>query len=107
MNPKSRQTATSSVEKDFYKLLNRSNFGIDCRINVDNCYVEPFYDDFSEISYIKNFTTILNDDTFRNFFPLLIRQEIRATYNSKNVGLHREESTYEARKKYYEGGKAE
>ena len=72
MNPKSRQTATSSVEKDFYKLLNRSNFGIDCRINVDNCYVEPFYDDFSEISYIKNFTTILNDATFRNFFPLLI-----------------------------------
>ena len=30
MNPKSRQTATSSVEKDFYKLLNNSNFGIDC-----------------------------------------------------------------------------
>ena len=41
------------------------------------------------------------------FSPCLFRQEIRATYNSKNVGLHREESTYEARKKYYEGGKAE
>ena len=30
MNQKSWQTATSSVEEDFYKLLNDSNFGIDC-----------------------------------------------------------------------------
>ena len=55
MSQKSRQTATTSVEKDFYKLLNNSNFGIDCRNNIDNCYLEPLYDDFSEISYIKNF----------------------------------------------------
>ena len=52
MNQKARQTASSSVEKDFYKLLNSSNFGIDCRNNIDNCYLEPLYDDFSEISYI-------------------------------------------------------
>ena len=45
MNQKARQTASSSVEKDFYKLLNNSNFGIDCRNNIDNCYLEPIYDD--------------------------------------------------------------
>ena len=49
MNQKARQTASSSVEKYFYKLLNNSNFGIDCRNNMDNCYLEPLYDDFSEI----------------------------------------------------------
>ena len=64
MNQKARQTATSSVEKDLYKLLNNSNFGIDCRNNIDNCYLEPLYDDFAEISYIKKFTTIFNDNTF-------------------------------------------
>ena len=69
MNQKARQTASSSVEKYFYKLLNNSNFGIDCRNNIDNCYLEPLYDDFSEISYIKKFTTIFNDETFRDFFP--------------------------------------
>ena len=37
MNQKSRQKATSSGEKDFYKLWNNSNFGIDCRNNIDNC----------------------------------------------------------------------
>ena len=48
MNQKSRQTATSSVEKYFYKLLNNSKFGTDC--HNKNCYLEPIYDDFSEIS---------------------------------------------------------
>ena len=64
MNQKARQTATLSVEKDFYKLLNNSNFGIDCRNNIDNCYLEPLDDDFAEISYIKKFSTIFNDNMF-------------------------------------------
>ena len=90
MNQKSRQTATSSVEKDFYKLLNNSNFGINCRNNINSCYLEPIYDDFSEISYIKNFTSIFNDDTFRDFFsPCLLREEIHTTYDSKIFALNR------------------
>ena len=36
MNQKARQKTTSSVERDFYKLLNDSNFGIDCQNNMDN-----------------------------------------------------------------------
>lgn len=35
MNQKSREVATANVEKDFYKLLNNSNFGIDCPNNID------------------------------------------------------------------------
>ena len=64
MNQKARQTVTSSVEKGFHKLLNNSNVGIDCRNNIDNCYLEPLYNDFPEISCIKKFTTIFNDETF-------------------------------------------
>ena len=41
MNQKSRQTATSNVEKDFCKLLNNSNFGIDYRNNIDNSALQP------------------------------------------------------------------
>ena len=47
MNQKAKQRVTSSVEKGFYKSLNSSNFGIDCRKNIDNCILEPLYDDFS------------------------------------------------------------
>ena len=106
MNKKSRQTATSSVEKDFYKLLNNSNFGIDCRNNIDHCTLEPIYDDFSEIAYIKNYTTIFNDETLRDFFsPPLLRQEIIQTYDAKIFALNKEDPTYEARKKYFESKK--
>ena len=103
MNQKARQTASSSVEKDFYKLLNNSNFGIDCRNNIDNCYLEPLYDDFSEISYIRKFTTIFSDETsLYFFFASLLTEEISQTFQGKIFALNKEEMTYEARKKYYE-----
>ena len=86
MNQKSRQKAKSSVERDFFKLLNNSHFGIDCRNNIDNCILEPLYNDFTEISYIKKFTTIINEDTFRNFSsPALLREEIIQTFQSKII----------------------
>ena len=106
MSLNARQTATSSVEKDFYKLLNNSNFGIDCRNNIGNCYLEPLYDDFSEISCIKKFTTIFNDNTFHAFFSPE-RKEISQTFQAKIFALNKEEITYEARKKYYERKMAE
>lgn len=94
MNQKARETATSSVEKDFYKLLNNSNVGIDCWNNIDNCTVEPIYDDFSEIAYIKNYTTIFSDDTFPDFFrPPLLGEEIIQTYDSKIFALEKEKPT--------------
>ena len=36
MNQNAKQKAGSSVERDFYKLMNNSNFGIECRNNIDN-----------------------------------------------------------------------
>ena len=103
MNQKLRQKAASSVEKDFYKLLTNNNFGIDCRNNIDNCTLEPIYDDFSETAYIKNYTTIFNDETFRDFFsPPLLRQETTQTYDAKVFALNKDDPTDEARKKNFE-----
>ena len=65
--------------------------------------MEPLYDDFTEISYIKKFTTIFSNDTFRNFFPpALLREEITQTFNSKIFALNKDGPTYKARKNYYE-----
>ena len=103
MNQKVRQTASSSIEKYFYKLLNNSNCGTDCRNNIDNCYLEPIYDDFLQISYIKIFLTIFCIDTYRDFFsPNILRGEVTQTFQSKIFALNKEEITYEARKKFYE-----
>ena len=49
MNQKAGQKPTSPVERDFYKLLNNSNFGIECRNNTDNCVLEPLYDEIGEM----------------------------------------------------------
>ena len=53
MNQNVRKKATSKVEKDFYKLLNNSNFGKDCRNNVGNCNLELLYNGAEEVKYIK------------------------------------------------------
>ena len=70
VNQKSWQNASRKVEKDFYKLLNNSNFGIDCRNNIDNCYLDPIYDDIDEIGCIKKYANIPNNQNYRDFFSL-------------------------------------
>ena len=67
MNQKSRQKATFSVERDFYKLLNNANFGIACRNNIDNCYFEPIFDEIGETACIKKFYSIFDNEKHSNF----------------------------------------
>ena len=99
MNQKVKQTATTYVENDFYKLLNNSNFGIDYRNNIDNCTLEPLYDDFS---YLKNYTVVFNGDTLRDFFsPPRLRQKINQTYDFKIFALNKEDPMHEASKKIF------
>ena len=68
MNKDARKVAKTKDEKDFYKLLNNSNFGNDCRNNLGNCKLELLFDGLGEISYIKKFTNILQDNRYREFF---------------------------------------
>ena len=44
MNQKSRQQSKSDIKKDLYKHMNNSNFGYDCRNNLDNCKFIPIFD---------------------------------------------------------------
>ena len=88
MNQNSRKIAKTKVEKDFYKLLNNSNFGNDCRNNIGNCKVELMFDGLDEISYIKKFTNIMQDSRYREFFSLdLLRQQVEEEYDRKRDKL--------------------
>ena len=55
MNQKNRQNAKNSIEKDFYKLLNNTNYGYDCVNNSGNCIFVPKLDELNETTYIKKY----------------------------------------------------
>ena len=75
MNKKSRQKGTCAIERDFYKLLNKANFGIDCRNNIDNCTLEPIYYEISEIADIKRFSSIFDMENYRDFYDVKIMRK--------------------------------
>ena len=80
MNQNARKTAKSKVEKGFYKLLNNSNFGNDCRNNIGNCNLELIYDGSEELAYIKKFTDVFDDPKFKDFFTMeLFKKQVVIT----------------------------
>ena len=89
MNQKARQEAKNKIESDFCKLLNKSNFGFDCRNNLDNCTFEPISDEIREISFIRRHHDNLFDKELSPFInSQTLEQEITHRYNSerqKNV----------------------
>ena len=95
MNQNARKIAKTKVEKDFYKLLNNSNFGNDRRSNMGNCKMELLYDGLEEISYIKNFTNIMQDNNFKEFFAVdLLKEQIQAELNKKSENLDQDDAFY-------------
>ena len=58
MNQRSRQKAKNSIEKDFCKLMNNSNFGYDCHNDLDNCQFVPIFDELQEIAYLKKISQL-------------------------------------------------
>ena len=90
MNQKFRQKATSPVERNFYKLLNNVNFGISCRNNIDNCHFEPIYGEINEITYIKQFDRIFDNEKYRDFSDVnLMKEEVNEKYNQLILALHK------------------
>ena len=99
MNQKYRQKATSLVERDSYKLLNNTNFGTDCRNNINNCTFEPIYDEIGEIGYIKKIDSTFNNRKYSHFLDInLLEEEVEEKFNKLFLVLDPKDSTYEARK---------
>ena len=80
MNQKSRQESKNDIEKDFYKLINNSNFGYDCCNNLDNCKFVLIFDELKELAYIDRYHNILDQKISKFVMADLIKQNIEATY---------------------------
>ena len=94
MNQKSWQKAKTNIEKDFYKLMNNSNFGYDCRNNLDNCRFVPIFDEIKEVTYLSRYFNYF-DQRISDFVTTdLIKQNIEERYNDKLIKLDKEDRFY-------------
>ena len=82
MNQNARQKTETPVGRDFYKLMNNANFGIDCRNNIDNCKFEAIYDETGEVSCIKKYANIFGNEKYKDFACIkTIQEEIERAEN--------------------------
>ena len=95
MNQKSRQQSKNSVEKDFYKLMNNSNFGYDCRNNLDNCKFVPIFDEYKEITFINRYHNIFDSKVSQFVTSDLLKADVEEKYNDKLSKLDKEDRFYE------------
>ena len=95
MNQKSRQESKNSVEKGFYELMNNSNFGYDCRNNIDNCKFVPIFDEYREVTYINRYHNIF-DKKVPNFITSdILKHKAQEEFNDKLMKLDKEDRFYE------------
>ena len=98
MNQVSRQKATTKVEKDFYKLMNNSNFGNDCRNDIENCNFKPIYDNIEEISYIQKYASLYFNNDYKDFFfPKAIKEQIEHEFNFEIMKISQNDPYIEAK----------
>ena len=84
LNQNNRKTAKTKVKKDFYKFLNNSNFGNDCRNNIGNCKLGLMCDGFEKIAYIKKYSNIFTDPKFKEFFSAdILREQVEREFKKK------------------------
>ena len=95
MNQKSRQLSKNNVEKDFYKLMNNSNFWHDCRNNLDNCKFVPIFDEFREATFVNWYHNIFDQKVSQFVISDLLKQQIEENCNNKLMKLDKEDRFYE------------
>ena len=93
MNQKSRQKSKNNVEIDFYKLMNNSNFGYDCRNNIDNCQFVPIFEEYKEISYINRYHNIFDKRVSSFITPDILKHKAEEDYNGKLMKLDKEDDS--------------
>ena len=91
MNQRLRQNGKISIEKDFYKLMNDSKLGYDCRNNLDNCQFVPIFDELQEITYLKKYHGYFDSKVSSFVSRDLIKQEIEEKYNDSLMKLSKDD----------------
>ena len=103
MNQKARQEAPDKVESGFCKLLNNSNFGYDCRNNLDNLTFQPIRDELNELNFIKKYPSNLYNPSIKKFITSqVIEDDIKERYNNDMQKIKPDDKFYTSKVKNIE-----
>lgn len=98
MNQVSKQNAKTDVERDFYNVLNNSNFGYDCRDNADNCFLIQYTMRLRNFHMLKNIKTFLIRSLVTLYGSEILERQIEEEYLNKTAALDPQDEYFEARK---------
>ena len=87
MNQVVGQNAKSSVEKEFYKLMNNSYFGYSCRNNAENCGFKPIFEKLEEISCTEKYQNVFDANISDFVSSRLLKRQIEDEYLYKIFSL--------------------
>ena len=74
--------------------MNNSNFGYDCRNNLDNCKFVPIFNEYKELTYIHRYHNISDQKVSQFVTRELLRANIEEKFNDKLSKLHKEDRFY-------------
>ena len=74
--------------------MNNSNFGYDCRNNLDNCKFNPIFDELGEITYTNRYHNIFDEKVSSFVSPDLVKQRVEEKFNDKLARLDKEDQFY-------------
>ena len=98
MNQVSRQKAQTDVEKDFYKLMNNTDIGDDCRNNVDNSYFLPIYNEIDELLYTGRYQNVCDESISDFVSSEIVEKKIEEEFPNRFGKLDQNNNYYETRK---------
>ena len=75
--------------------MNNSNFGYDCRNNLDNCKFVPIFDEYRELTFISRYYNLFDSKVRQFITGELLKQDIEEKFNEKLSKLDKEDQFYE------------
>ena len=75
--------------------MNNSNFGYDCKNNIDNCKFVPIFDEYREVTYINRYHNIFDKKGSSFITPDILKHKAEEEFNNKLMKLDKEDRFYE------------
>ena len=63
--------------------MNNSNFGYDCRNNLESCKFVSIFDEFKELTYINRYHNIFDPKVSQFVTSDLLKADVEEKYNDK------------------------